>query len=213
MHRRFVQAVEQLGVDKAVPSRILELMGIDYLTRHNIASHLQVNPALNKSLSYIIVPQLPDTSFFVVLQKYRSHRKHMLAREAEAASWSQRRQIYSTPPAGGSKREVTPWPTPTLGFPPPAQAFRPPLHVWGHPTVDHSMVHMWPKQPVPSRSTPSPPWTTPHPPPPDSSYWHHPHYRRVSFLSRTLFLLSRKLLYQAMKNDVVCTGHERGMGS
>lgn len=42
LHRRFVQAVEQLGVDKAVPSRILELMGIDCLTRHNIASHLQV---------------------------------------------------------------------------------------------------------------------------------------------------------------------------
>ncbi|KAF8413826.1 hypothetical protein HHK36_001820 [Tetracentron sinense] len=41
LHRRFVQAVEQLGVDKAVPSRILELMGIDCLTRHNIASHLQ----------------------------------------------------------------------------------------------------------------------------------------------------------------------------
>lgn len=37
-----MQAVEQLGVDKAVPSRILELMGIDSLTRHNIASHLQV---------------------------------------------------------------------------------------------------------------------------------------------------------------------------
>lgn len=42
LHRRFVQAVEQLGLDKAVPSRILELMGIDCLTRHNIASHLQV---------------------------------------------------------------------------------------------------------------------------------------------------------------------------
>ncbi|KAH0464198.1 hypothetical protein IEQ34_006984 [Dendrobium chrysotoxum] len=41
LHRRFVQAVEQLGVEKAVPSRILELMGIDCLTRHNVASHLQ----------------------------------------------------------------------------------------------------------------------------------------------------------------------------
>ncbi|VAH75028.1 unnamed protein product [Triticum turgidum subsp. durum] len=42
LHRRFVQAVEQLGLDKAVPSRILELMGNEYrLTRHNIASHLQ----------------------------------------------------------------------------------------------------------------------------------------------------------------------------
>ncbi|XBI17089.1 hypothetical protein VPH35_059214 [Triticum aestivum] len=43
LHRRFVQAVEQLGLDKAVPSRILELMGNEYrLTRHNIASHLQM---------------------------------------------------------------------------------------------------------------------------------------------------------------------------
>ena len=43
LHRRFVQAVEQLGIDKAVPSRILEIMGTDCLTRHNIASHLQVH--------------------------------------------------------------------------------------------------------------------------------------------------------------------------
>jgi SHAQKYF class myb-like DNA-binding protein len=42
LHRRFVQAVEQLGIDKAVPSRILQIMGINSLTRHNIASHLQV---------------------------------------------------------------------------------------------------------------------------------------------------------------------------
>ncbi|MQL68935.1 hypothetical protein Taro_001208 [Colocasia esculenta] len=159
LHRRFVQAVEQLGVDKAVPSRILELMGIDYLTRHNIASHLQ---------------------------KYRSHRKHLLAREAEAASWSQRRQMYGAPAGaagagGGNKRDpaVTPWLAPTVGFPPPAaQPFRP-LHVWGHPTVDQSVVHMWPKHLVPSRSPPPPPWTPQPPPPvPDASYWHHPHYQR-----------------------------------
>ncbi|CAI5931310.1 unnamed protein product [Closterium sp. NIES-65] len=60
LHRRFVQAVEQLGVDKAIPSRILELMGVKSLTRHNIASHLQ---------------------------KYRSHRRHLAARDAEAANW------------------------------------------------------------------------------------------------------------------------------
>ncbi|CAI5473760.1 unnamed protein product [Closterium sp. Yama58-4] len=60
LHRRFVQAVEQLGVDNAIPSRILELMGVKSLTRHNIASHLQ---------------------------KYRSHRRHLAARDAEAANW------------------------------------------------------------------------------------------------------------------------------
>lgn len=42
LHKKFVQAVEQLGVDQAIPSRILELMKVEGLTRHNVASHLQV---------------------------------------------------------------------------------------------------------------------------------------------------------------------------
>ncbi|XP_062007688.1 probable transcription factor GLK1 [Rosa rugosa] len=174
LHRRFVQAVEQLGVDKAVPSRILELMGIDCLTRHNIASHLQ---------------------------KYRSHRKHLLAREAEAASWTQRRQMYGSAAAAaaaggggvGVKRpssEMGPWlAPPTMGFPPPMTPmhqhhhghhpqFRP-LHVWGHPTVDQSMMHMWPPKHLAPFPSPQPPpsWPPAPPPPPDNSYWHHHHQR------------------------------------
>ncbi|XP_058752291.1 probable transcription factor GLK1 [Vicia villosa] len=138
LHRRFVQAVEQLGVDKAVPSRILEIMGIDCLTRHNIASHLQ---------------------------KYRSHRKHLLAREAEAASWTQRRQL-------SCKRDVNHWVAPTMGFPPmtpPVHHFRP-LHVWGHHHMDQSFMHMWPNY---SPHHPPPNWAPPRPaPPPNPSYWH-----------------------------------------
>lgn len=42
LHRKFVEAVERLGVDKAVPSRILEIMNVKSLNRHNVASHLQV---------------------------------------------------------------------------------------------------------------------------------------------------------------------------
>lgn len=155
LHRRFVQAVEQLGVDKAVPSRILELMGIDCLTRHNIASHLQ---------------------------KYRSHRKHLLAREAEAASWSQRRQMYANGGGGpAAKRNIShPWVAPTMGFPPaPVPAFRP-LHVWGHPsTVDQAPV--WPKHIV--RAPTRPHWVPPQhlpPPTPEHSYWHHHYHPRVS---------------------------------
>ncbi|CAN4103284.1 unnamed protein product [Withania somnifera] len=169
LHRRFVQAVEQLGVDKAVPSRILDIMGIDCLTRHNVASHLQ---------------------------KYRSHRKHLLAREAEAASWSHKRQIYGGAAAvggRGGKRDMSPWPAPTIGFPPPTPMASPmpphfrPLHVWGHPSVDQSYMHMWPKHlaPSPSPQHPSPAWTPVHPPhhlhpPPlsDLSFW-HPHHQRV----------------------------------
>ncbi|XP_012460751.1 transcription activator GLK1 isoform X4 [Gossypium raimondii] len=158
LHRRFVQAVEQLGVDKAVPSRILELMGIDCLTRHNIASHLQ---------------------------KYRSHRKHLLAREAEAANWTQRRQMYggAATPAGGGKRDISPWLAPTMGFPPMSPMhhhhFRP-LHVWGHPTLDQSLVHLWTKHPAHTTSQPpQPPQSTWGPPPANPSFWHH-HHQRVS---------------------------------
>ncbi|XP_022931038.1 two-component response regulator-like APRR2 isoform X4 [Cucurbita moschata] len=41
LHRKFIQAVEQLGIDRAIPSKILELMKVEGLTRHNVASHLQ----------------------------------------------------------------------------------------------------------------------------------------------------------------------------
>ncbi|RLM55237.1 putative transcription factor GLK1 [Panicum miliaceum] len=156
LHRRFVQAVEQLGIDKAVPSRILEIMGIDSLTRHNIASHLQ---------------------------KYRSHRKHMLAREAEAASWTQRRQMYAAggAPAAVKRPDSNAWTVPTIGFPPPPlpphpmQHFGRPLHVWGHPTpgVESPRVPMWPRHLVPR--APTPPWAPP--PPSDPAFWHHPYMR------------------------------------
>lgn len=150
LHRRFVQAVEQLGVDKAVPSRILELMGIDCLTRHNIASHLQ---------------------------KYRSHRKHLLAREAEAASWSHRRQMYGAATVvGGGKRDMNPWIAPIIGFPPMTPPMHPPhfrpLHVWGHPTMDQSLMHMWPKplaHSPPQTVLVPPSWAQQRPP-----HWHHP---------------------------------------
>ncbi|KAJ4846074.1 hypothetical protein Tsubulata_027397 [Turnera subulata] len=41
LHQQFVSAVNQLGIDKAVPKRILELMSVPGLTRENVASHLQ----------------------------------------------------------------------------------------------------------------------------------------------------------------------------
>jgi len=41
LHAQFVTAVNQLGIHKAVPKRILDLMGVQGLTRENVASHLQ----------------------------------------------------------------------------------------------------------------------------------------------------------------------------
>ncbi|XP_054819015.1 two-component response regulator ARR12-like [Prosopis cineraria] len=41
LHRKFVAAVNQLGIDKAVPKKILDMMNVEKLTRENVASHLQ----------------------------------------------------------------------------------------------------------------------------------------------------------------------------
>ncbi|CAA7017471.1 unnamed protein product [Microthlaspi erraticum] len=147
LHRKFVQAVEQLGIDKAVPSRILEIMNVKSLTRHNVASHLQ---------------------------KYRSHRRHVLARDAETASWNLRRHAMVAVAGGGGVKR--PWMAPALGYPPHGTPpmhhghFRP-LHVLGYPS--------WPKPkstnlptaprtfPIPAVAAAPPSWPG-HPP-----YWHH----------------------------------------
>ncbi|KDP22327.1 hypothetical protein JCGZ_26158 [Jatropha curcas] len=41
LHNRFLQAINHIGLEKAVPKRILEFMGVPGLTRENVASHLQ----------------------------------------------------------------------------------------------------------------------------------------------------------------------------
>ncbi|WVZ82252.1 hypothetical protein U9M48_029538 [Paspalum notatum var. saurae] len=51
LHQKFVAAVNQLGIDKAVPKRILELMNVEKLTRENVASHLQKYRLYLKRLS------------------------------------------------------------------------------------------------------------------------------------------------------------------
>ncbi|KAK2646693.1 hypothetical protein Ddye_021888 [Dipteronia dyeriana] len=41
LHKQFVAAVNQLGFEKAVPKKILDLMNVEWLSRENVASHLQ----------------------------------------------------------------------------------------------------------------------------------------------------------------------------
>ncbi|KAL8026089.1 hypothetical protein ABFX02_14G006000 [Erythranthe guttata] len=41
LHEQFISAVNQIGSDKAVPKKILEVMNVPGLTRENVASHLQ----------------------------------------------------------------------------------------------------------------------------------------------------------------------------
>ncbi|XP_068663704.1 two-component response regulator ORR21-like isoform X2 [Aristolochia californica] len=57
LHQQFVNAVTQLGIDKAVPKRILELMNVPGLTRENVASHLQKFRLYLKRLSGVAQQQ------------------------------------------------------------------------------------------------------------------------------------------------------------
>ncbi|CAK9183864.1 unnamed protein product [Ilex paraguariensis] len=57
LHRKFVAAVHQLGIDKAVPKRILELMNVDKLSRENVASHLQKYRLYLKRISCVASQQ------------------------------------------------------------------------------------------------------------------------------------------------------------
>lgn len=115
LHKKFVQAVDQLGVDQAIPSKILELMKVEGLTRHNVASHLQ---------------------------KYRMHRRHILPKEDDHR-WSHPREpvqqrgygyyqhnkpIMAYPPPYHSNQAI---PT-NQGYP-----------VWGQPGGQLPGVQMW----------------------------------------------------------------------
>ncbi|XP_020202485.1 two-component response regulator ARR14 [Cajanus cajan] len=51
LHREFLKAVKQIGDDKAVPKKILEVMNIPGLTRDHVASHLQKYKRHMKSTS------------------------------------------------------------------------------------------------------------------------------------------------------------------
>ncbi|KAL8241942.1 hypothetical protein R6Q59_012244 [Mikania micrantha] len=63
LHQQFVSAVNQLGIDKAVPKRILELMNVPGLTRENVASHLQKFRLYLKRLSGVTQQGAGPNSF------------------------------------------------------------------------------------------------------------------------------------------------------
>ena len=107
----------------------------------------------------------------------------------------------AAPAAAGGKREMNHWIAPTMGFPPmaPMPHFRP-LHVWGHPSVDQSLMPVWPKHLGPSPPPPPVTWAPAAPahpptPPPDPCFWHSHHARvRKSLLILMFYFPQKKII-------------------
>ncbi|KAA8527406.1 hypothetical protein F0562_034879 [Nyssa sinensis] len=77
LHQQFVAAVNQLGIDKAVPKKILELMNVPGLTRENVASHLQLLRIGTPSPPTEILPPLRVLNCGHLLQKYRLYLRRL----------------------------------------------------------------------------------------------------------------------------------------
>lgn len=63
LHQQFVAAVNKVGIEKAVPKKIVEVMKVQGLSRENVASHLQKYRLYLRRLSGIIPESCPVASF------------------------------------------------------------------------------------------------------------------------------------------------------
>ncbi|OVA20506.1 SANT/Myb domain [Macleaya cordata] len=66
LHQKFVKAVNQIGFDKVGPKKILDLMNVPWLTRENVASHLQ---KYRMYLSRLQKQNEPKNSFCAIKQQ------------------------------------------------------------------------------------------------------------------------------------------------
>ncbi|KAK9136767.1 hypothetical protein Sjap_007361 [Stephania japonica] len=77
LHKQFIAAINQLGIDKAVPKKILELMelmNVSGLTRENVASHLQKQALVihhSTTLTSRLLQSLRSSLIIRVLLHYR----------------------------------------------------------------------------------------------------------------------------------------------
>lgn len=108
LHRKFVAAVNQLGIDKAVPKKILELMNVEKLTRENVASHLQkyrlylkrISSMNNQQANMVAALGGPDSPYL----RMNAVNYHNFNNSAQF----QNNSLRSLPPAGVYGRLNTP---------------------------------------------------------------------------------------------------------
>ncbi|GAX77779.1 hypothetical protein CEUSTIGMA_g5222.t1 [Chlamydomonas eustigma] len=100
MHGQFVNAVNQLGIDKAVPKKILEIMQVDGLTRENVASHLQKYRLYLKRVASVSGSGLPVGMMPGLVSSSSSALPAASSLSAGASSH------HRSPPAGASSKSA-----------------------------------------------------------------------------------------------------------
>mmetsp|Transcript_10406 Transcript_10406/g.26023 ORF Transcript_10406/g.26023 Transcript_10406/m.26023 type:complete len:386 (+) Transcript_10406:273-1430(+) len=129
LHQRFVEAVTTLGIDKAVPKKIKEYMGIQFLQREHIASHLQKYRLFLKQTPNVLMPQLEAPSSIAGKEE-----DHLLQQQRQ----QQQQLIQQMPPSTASVSvEMMRMAPPTLSL--PAPTLLPGLPGGGQPG-DHAIL-------------------------------------------------------------------------
>lgn len=145
LHRKFVTAVNQLGIDKAVPKKILELMNVEKLTRENVASHLQKFRLYLKRISCVANQQAnmaaalgtADSSYLRMgALNGLGGNFHTLA----ASDQLHNAAFRSFPPSGVLGRLNTPAGLGIRGLPPPGTIQLGHMQNSGHSINDHSKL-------------------------------------------------------------------------
>lgn len=114
LHQRFVNAVNSLGLDKAVPKKIKELMKVQFLQREHIASHLQKYRLFLKQSPKVVMPHLePPPS---VMKSEQMHLQHNQIHGLPQAPPAPAPEPIHVPPQAISL------PTPTLHLQIPSRA-------------------------------------------------------------------------------------------
>ncbi|XP_065849464.1 two-component response regulator ARR12-like [Euphorbia lathyris] len=123
LHRKFVAAVNQLGIDKAVPKKILDMMNVEKLTRENVASHLQkyrlylrrISTVANQQANMAAALGSTDASSYLQMSSVTGLGYHNLAGTGQFHNAA----IRSLPPSGILSRLNSPAGLGIRGLPSP----------------------------------------------------------------------------------------------